>query len=271
MSNFLKPYYDTEGPFGLPMRDQQAKQLDTLLRQLPDEEPYHPQKVTIIKDIAELIPGERADISWISEESTDRQGDIVLSSGMDDSHFRLNPLVTMNHAYYLPPVGKSLWRQRVIEGELRGIKAKTHYHPRPDTWPTDSDWPPDIAFSLVQSGLLRGKSVGFLPTKVRRPTAEEIDRNPEYDRVRFIIEKWILLEYACVYLPAQQNAVVERVSKRLPDTFRKALGWEPMPAIAFTSLVEIEKAIGRRIDQLNIPQQIEQAMQIGWQTLRGQV
>ena len=286
---FLKQYYDTEGPFGLPMRDQQARQLEALLRQLPREKLFEPHKALIEKAPSELLWGERADISWISEESIDRQGDIVLAAGMDDSHFRLNPLVTMNHAYWLPPVGTSLWRQHAADGPLRGIKAKTHYHPRPESWPADADWPADTAFTLVQAGLLRGKSVGFLPVKIRRPGQEEIAQNPELSRVRFIIEKWILLEYACVYLPAQQHAVVESVSKGLPafedhpgslalslhDRAAPIVNTSPAarkpPATSFTPLAEIEKALHRRLAGFNLPVLVRQALADGWHRLRGGV
>jgi hypothetical protein len=282
--NFLKQYYDTEGPFGLPMRDQQARQLEALLRQLPREKFFEPHKALIEKAPSELLWGERSDISWISEESIDRQGDIVLAAGMDDSHFRLNPLVTMNHAYWLPPVGTSLWRQQAADGPLRGIKAKTHYHPRPEAWPADADWPADTAFTLVQAGLLRGKSVGFLPVKIRRPGQEEIAQNPELSRVRFIIEKWILLEYSCVYLPAQQHAVVESVSKGLlapEDLTLFAPGATPPaiaspaarmpPALSFTPLAEIEKALHRRLTDLNLPSLVQHALADGWHRLRGGV
>ena len=59
--------------------------------------------------------------------------DIVLAAGMNDEHFKLNPVVTLQHAYWLPPVGRSLWRRRVRDGQRIGIKAKTVYPPRPDT------------------------------------------------------------------------------------------------------------------------------------------
>ncbi len=69
--------------------------------------------------------------------------------------------------------------------------------------------------------------------------------------VRFIIEEWILLEYAaCCFLPAQQNAVVEQVGKSLSKDFAKALGLGagalvpgPLTVEAFTPWEEIEKSI----------------------------
>src|SRR5262245_7562164 len=257
MPEFVKTCYDTEGPFGIPMRDRQAQALDALLQTLPREEPYELRKQLVAEAPSELLSGERADVSWISEESIDRHGEIVLAAGMDDSHFKLNPIVTMQHAYWLPPVGRSLWRRRVRDGERRGIKAKTQYPQRPESWPSSSDWPPDVAFTLVQHGLLCGKSVGFLPTKARRPTEEEIAADPTLARVRFIIEKWILLEYACVYLPAQQHAVVEAVSKglRLPEDFRAAMGLQlgVAPVVPFTPLSEVEKALERAVRALDLP------------------
>jgi len=64
--------------------------------------------------------------------------EVVLSKGMDDSHFKLNPIVTLQHCYYMPPVGKSVWRKKGTVGNRRGIKAKTQYPKKPD------DWPPDV-------------------------------------------------------------------------------------------------------------------------------
>ncbi len=81
MPEFLKTCYDTEGPFGIPMRDHQARALDAVVRGLPHEEPYEPRTALVAKGPSELLPGERADVSWISEESIDRQGEIVRAAG----------------------------------------------------------------------------------------------------------------------------------------------------------------------------------------------
>jgi hypothetical protein len=207
----IKPYFDTEGPFGVPMKDAQAKLLEERLKEVPREEAFAFRRLSAARGLAEWQPEGRADVSWITEETPDRVGDIVLARGMDDAHFQLNPLVTLNHNYDEPPVGRSLWRRRVQEGSLVGVKAKTHYPPRPATW-TEGPWPPDVAFDLVQAGLLLGKSIGFVPLQLREPSADE-RRMPAFKAVRFIIEKWLLVEYACCFLPMQPNAVVEEVLK----------------------------------------------------------
>lgn len=220
-------YGDAEGPLGFPMPSPQAKELDTLMRSLPTEAGYTYRKLSLPAALDDLRPGERADISWISTEAPDRDRDLVLASGMDDSHFQINPIVTLNHAYWLPPVGLSLWRRAGTDGGRRGVLAKTYYPQRPERWP-DSSWPPDETLALVQAGLLRGKSIGFLPLKARPPSEEEVKQHPDMAGVRYVIEKWLLLEYACCYLPVQQYAVVEAVGKAmvppLSASVQRALG-----------------------------------------------
>ena len=127
---FVKTHYDTEGPLGIPMRDAQARLLDSLLKALPAEDRQLVRTVTP-KAPTEVMDGERADVSWITTEEIDREQEIVVARGMNDSHFKLNPIVTMQHCYHIPPVGKSLWRKRAKDGPLVGIKAKTQYPPKP--------------------------------------------------------------------------------------------------------------------------------------------
>jgi len=281
--SFLKAYFDTEGPLGLPMQDAQAKLLEAQLKQLPqdDKQLYEPGKLVIEKAVSELLPGERADISWISTERTDRYRDIVLANGLNDEHFRLNPVVTLNHCYYLPPVGKSLWRKKVKDDDLRGIMAKTHYPTRPNDWSETEEWPPSYAFTLVQSGLLNGKSIGFLPIKARWVEDTEREQNPRLAGVRRVIEEWLLLEYACCYLPVNPNAVVEVVSK----SFRKALDLpEPTPQppkptphprppeeVVHTPIEEVERHIQQAIDRIDFTRIAAKSIQDGLDKVRGRV
>jgi hypothetical protein len=196
------------------MTDRQASAIEAVLKALPRDDFYRYRKAIVAKAPTEWMAGERSDVSWISEESPDRDREVVVARGMNDAHFQLNPIVTLNHEYDVPPVGRSLWRKRVKDGTLHGIKAKTHYPARPADWPAGREWSPDIAFTLVKADLLRGKSTGFLPTKVHVPTDSERERHGWRD-VNLVIDEWILLEYACVFLPAQQNAVLDAVSKSL--------------------------------------------------------
>jgi len=287
--NHLKLYGDTEGPLGLPMKDQQAKALDLLLKALPEEDRQLCRLVTT-KAPTELLEGERADVSWISTESIDRDQEIVIARGMNDAHFAANPLVTMQHCYWQAPVGRSLWRKKSKDGPVAGIKAKTQYPARPNDW-TEECWPADTAFSLIKAGLLQGKSVGFLRLKSHAPSSHEIAAKPELATVGRIIDEWLLLEYACTFLPTNQDALVQAVSKsqvELPRDWYKLLQlpgyptgeWpdierplpiQPTETIPFTPLSEIEAAIKRSVAGINPQTLVQQAVQQAYDSARGRV
>jgi hypothetical protein len=294
MPDFLKQY-GTEGPLGFPLPDKQARTLDTLLTALPRAKEYEYRKAVSPRAPTELNPGERSDVSWITAESVDRAGEVVVARGMNDSQFQGNPLVTLGHCYTLPPVGKSLWRKRVKDGDLAGIKAKTQYPSRPDNWPAGDPWPSDRVFSLVQAGLLNGKSIGFLPTKVHFADAKEARKNA-WPEGTLIIDEWLLLEYACVFLPCNQDALVESVSKGsvdVPDELLRALGLDPVTVkngrptaarelpggavpgsanvIPFTTLDAVEAAVQRHLGRIDWGGLAARAVQEGYDRARGRV
>jgi hypothetical protein len=233
--------FETFGPIGLPMLDVQAKQLDQLLKDHPDAQVVR-RRVESAK--SETNPGERSDVSWITTEALDRDLEIVKVGGFRDDHFRLNPVVTLNHNYDQPPVGKSTWRKALTDGDIRGIKAKTVYPRAPESF--QGQWPADIAFDLVQSGLMVGKSIGFIALKSHPPTQQDIDFRPETTKARRIIDDWLLLEYACTWLPANQEAItlaIQKHAQRLP----------------FTSWKEIERRLERAISEIDLDSQIREA------------
>jgi hypothetical protein len=265
MSHHALTHTTTEGPLGFPMTDRQAIALDSILKSLPKGEEFRYRKAVVARGASEVLPGERCDVSWISTETPDRVKDVVISKGMNDSQFKLNPIVTMQHNYSLPPVGKSLWRKTVRDGETNGIKAKTQYPAKPESWPDDQPWPADVALSLVQADLLRGKSLGLLPTKVHLPSVQELDQHGWKGKADIVIDEWLLLEYACTFLPIQQQAVVEAVAKgevAIPEEIAKALGivltspttpHGSLPTLSsFTPLSEIEKHFANKIAGLDI-------------------
>ncbi len=85
-------------------------------------------------------------------------------------------------------------------------------------------WPPDKVLALVQAGLLNGKSIGFLPLKVHLADAKASEKYG-WPENTLVIDEWLLLEYAVCFLPANQDALVESVSKAgldLPADFLHA-------------------------------------------------
>ncbi|GIW79447.1 MAG: hypothetical protein KatS3mg105_1254 [Gemmatales bacterium] len=275
MKDILQQHYGkSEGPLGFPQTEKQARALNDVLKRIPKGDEFRYRKSVLVQPPTELLTGERADVSWISTEDPDRQNEVVVARGMNDSQFSLNPLVTLNHDYTAPPAGKSLWRRRVRDGDRVGIKAKTHFPPKPANWPEGKDWVPDIAFALVQADLLRGKSIGFLPLRVHAATAEE-RRRPGWERVELVIDEWLLLEYACVFLPAQQHAVVEQVSKslRLAPDLLKTLGLNvdsgaTIPHCRWQTIVQ---ACTSAIDRLNWQRIIQNSIDAWLERERGRV
>lgn len=195
---------------GIPLREDVARKVDDLMKSLPKECRNLRRKGTLPDaSNGEMIPGERADISMVSVESVDREGDVILAKGMALEFFQLNPVVTFAHKYDELPVGKAAWIRRVANG----IKAKTIYSEATET--------ARACWAMTQEGILKGKSIGFLPTVIRSPTQQEVSMNPTWKNAGAVIESAILLEYAVAPIPCNQDALVQAVSKGLAD--RKTL------------------------------------------------
>jgi hypothetical protein len=124
MPEFLPQYGNVEGPFGFPVPDRTARALEQVIKALPKGDEFAYRKAVVERGPSEVMPGERSDVSWISVETPDRQKEVVIAKGMNDSQFQGNPLVTLQHNYQLPPVGRTLWRKVARDGDLRGVKAK---------------------------------------------------------------------------------------------------------------------------------------------------
>jgi hypothetical protein len=263
LMHFLRSHYQTEGPLGFPMTDRQAKNLELLLKTLPKSQEFEYKHTTFHKAATEVNPGERSDVSWISTETPDRYNHVVFAKGMNDSQFKQNPIVTLNHNYEMPPVGRSLWRKTAKSGgNTAGVKAKTVYPQRPEGW-GDDPWAPDKVFTLIQAGLLNGKSIGWLPTKGHFADSKESTKNGWPDGA-LIIEEWLLIEYAVGSIPVNPETVVEIVSKAAPDPdMCKALGWdqdlfkvspkkEEKGPIPFTTAQELARAMEARVQGIDI-------------------
>ena len=116
--------------------------------------------------------------------------------------------------------------------------------------------------------------IGFLPTRVHVPDATESAGRGWADGVSLVIDEWLLLEYACVFLPANQDALVEAVSKgavALDAELLRALGLDALPSlpsplggeesgvrglerpVPFTPLAEVERAATRAVEAVDWP------------------
>jgi phage head maturation protease len=222
---------------GVPLPECLAREVDALVKRLPKDCKYKRQGA--VSQAAELVKGERASIDLISAETVDRDNEVVLAKGMDFSYFTKNPVVTLSHKYDELPVGRAAWVKRV-EG---GIKAKTIF--------SEATEIARACWQMTQEGILKGRSVGFLPTKIRSATQEEMGRHPEWKDASCIIESAILIEYAVCVIPVNQDAIVEAVAKgTISNAILKQLGFPLPKRKKHFSQGQIEALVSRELDRL---------------------
>lgn len=118
----------------------------------------------------------------ISKEVPDRDGDVVVLSGMDATAYRKNPVVLVDHDYRVESiVGKTVSIETVgTELVAKFVFCDTEYGL--------------LAKSLYEAGFLKTSSIGFI--------LKERDPN---DRGR--ITKWELLEWSLVAVPCNRDAL----------------------------------------------------------------
>jgi len=140
----------------------------------------------------ELRRSEKAVVVTISTRARDRHGDIIDPEGVNLSRFRKNPVVLYAHDYDGLPIARSLW-ERVRDGELI---AKPQFH-------LETELSREV-WALVEKGVLSAWSVGFVPEKWE----------PTPDGRGFRVRKWDLLEYSCVPVPANFEALTRELRER---------------------------------------------------------
>lgn len=157
----------------------------------------------------------------ISTDSIDRDGEVMVPQGMNSTDFERNPVVFWNHDYSMPVAkGLSLTRND------RSVVAVSEFASRP----ADFVGPffPDFARALVEQGVVKGVSVGFMPMADGMRKATPADRDRYGDGVERVYSKWKLLEFSLAPLPANQDALISAVGKccRAADVDRtKAMRW----------------------------------------------
>ena len=222
-------YGDCTGPLGFPMPSKLAFEAESALKSQPRgiRELFHAKirgmdgkdfvvagygrRAMVPKEMS-FVDGEHADVSVVTSDSKDRDDDVMLPRGANWDHFRKNPVVPFAHDYTSLPVGRAQWVTMAKVGDGEGWKAKTQYTKRPADHPANAPWVPDNVWHFVKSGHLPGKSVGFIPQNMRDPDHDETDTRPDWKGAR-LIDKYLMLEYSPVPVPANQDALVEAVAK----------------------------------------------------------
>jgi len=123
---------------------------------------------------------------WASKSVVDRDGDLVVPTGIDLTNFKKNPVLLFNHNFE-HPVGKVV----EIEPSKDGLKVKAIVYKELD----------EKVFNAVKNGVLKTFSIGF----------RALDGEYDNENDVFIITKAELWEVSIVSVPANQDALFDVV------------------------------------------------------------
>ncbi|MGC8625348.1 MAG: HK97 family phage prohead protease [Phycisphaerae bacterium] len=156
--------------------------------------------------LIEVQAGRREIVACISTAAVDRDGDVVLPAGLVRKNYS-GLTVFYNHDTALP-LGAAQWVKKNGDRVLAKYRC------------TDKTQFGRDMFALAQDGVLNSYSVGFLPGDFSNPTPEEILRRPELKKARRIYRQWELLEFSLVGIPANPEATMLAISKKVaPETW----------------------------------------------------
>lgn len=158
----------------------------------------------------------------ITAETLDRDGEVLIPSGMNSKEFDRNPVLFWNHDYS-KPVGRALGlkrREKDIVGEF--VFAK-----KPDGYV--GEFFPEVAAALVGQGIVNAVSVGYVPEDGGVRKATDIDRKRYGEATTTIFSRWKLLEVSLAPLQANPDALITAVRKGLvsPIAAKQFFGVEP--------------------------------------------
>lgn len=147
---------------------------------------------------------ERAIVHTISTSSIDHDNEILVARGVILDEFKQKGVpVLWSHDATVPPVGKPQWVK--LDKANDRVIAKTVF--------ADTEFANNL-YELYKGKFITGWSVGFHPDKseYREPNKKELNDTPNLRRVW---EKWYLLEYSAVNIPANTEARTIAVGKGL--------------------------------------------------------
>jgi HK97 family phage prohead protease len=177
---------------------------------------------------AELTATAKGFTAVITAETIDRDGEVLIPSGMNSKEFERNPTLFWNHDY-AEPVGKATGLKR----RERDILGEFVFAQRPEGY--KGEFFPEVAAALVGQGIVSGVSVGYVPEDGGTRRATDVDRKKYGGNVSTIYSRWKLLEVSLAPLQANPDALITAVRKHMkagdisPAAARKWFGVE-LPA-----------------------------------------
>jgi len=175
--------------------------------------------------VKDIDSEERSVTAVISTDVVDRDNEVLVPKGADIESFTKNPVIPWSHNTLEPPIGKALW----IKKNRNRLTAKVKFAA---TQKAEEVW------QLFKQGFLKAFSVGFIPKEGHEPTPDEVRKKPEWANARFIFDKWELLEFSPVTVPANPEALATAVKSAditLSDELKEELKIEDEEVFTMTS------------------------------------
>lgn len=168
-----------------------------------DEIPYW-QKVFVNEKATSAGLADGQIRHYISTTALDRDKEIMSAKGADLKHYKKNPIVLWGHDGRDPDniVGKNL----EITKTDTGLLALTQFNLQESKAAQ--------IYRLYKGGWITAWSVGFIPMKGHSPGEKELEKLGVGD-VRYIHDKWGLLEYSTVSVPSNPDAITLSIAKEL--------------------------------------------------------
>ena len=201
------------------------EQLKELIREIVKDSKLDIEKVEYVQKGLEVYKqpdfndGEKSVITYITTGGMDRDREIIKPDGGDFTTYLKHPVVLFAHRYSDGlPIGRCSWIKS--DGLNKGLIAKTIYANTPQA---------DLIYNYRKDGFPLAVSIGFVPTSY--VSANDITKKDEFaleiknaikngwvteknaGEVRNIIQKWTLLEYSDVAIPANSQALQIAVNK----------------------------------------------------------
>jgi len=184
----------------------------------------------------EVDTDERTVTATITTSAVDRDGEVVLPSGINLDNYLKNPVVLWAHNSSETPIGKALW----LKANTKRIAAKVQFPP------VGVSQKADEVYELFKLGFLNAFSIGFIPTKSERPTSEEVRSRPAWAEASRIFHESELLEFSAVPVPANPQALATEVKSKgikLSDELIEELGLDDEDTVHIPDVKPEEKTV----------------------------
>ena len=162
-----------------------------------------------------------------STSAPDSDGDIVEQVWRLD-RFKSNPVILFGHNSRALPIGVAV----SVTTPKNQDTGKTELHIKVKFATEEANPEAEKVFKLIEQGILRAVSVGFIPHEVRMEKHDDVDI--------FVLSDNELLEVSVVPIPANQEALAKMKAKALSDA---PLAAGNDPASGKEKRMEIEKQL----------------------------